>query len=255
MMVKSNRQLFLKHKNKLKALQKKMPKQVLFTQVNEDGGFFNMFDHEATGRELNRFSKEVKDAFIQQNQYLTHFYNSFHEVYEVIDALDVEYLKSISIALKANEATVTELQETQKDINQLVHSHQKVVGGLTQFKKRLDAVKHLYDIDIMFEQYTALHSGLVKQQADILNLKSVIDQHQAHLGEISDKFKKVYDNLNITVETMKGELQLVQSTLQAQDMQQMALIVELKKSAKTAKGLAIVSMLVALVALVVVFTQ
>lgn len=255
MMVKSNRQLFLKRKNRLKALQKQMPKQVSFTQVNEDGGFFNWFDHEVTGRELNQFSKEVKDAFIQQNQSLTHFYNSFHEVYEVFDALDVEYLNSISIALKANEATVAELQETQKDINQLVHSHQKIVGGLTQFKKRLDTVKHLYEVDIMFEQYAALHSALVKQQEYILNLQSVSVQHQANLGEISEKFKKVYDNLNITIETMKGELQLVQSTLQAQDMQQMALIAELKKSAKNAKIVSILSMLIALVALVVVFIQ
>lgn len=254
-MVKSNKALFLKRKNRLKALQNEMPKQVSFTQVNEDGGLFYWFDHEVTGREFNQFSKEVKDAFIQQNQSFAYFYNAFHEVYETIDALDVEYLNAISIAVKGNEKTVDSLQAAQKEINQLVHSHQKIVGGLTQFKKRLDTVKHLYEVDVMFEQYAALHSGLVKQQENILNLQSVSVQHQANLGEISDKFKKVYDNLNITVETMKGELQLVQSTLQAQDMQQMALIRELKKSAKTAKGLAMVSILVALVALVVVFIQ
>ncbi len=170
MMVKSNKALFLQRKNRLKALEKEMPKKVTFTQVNEDGGFFNWFNHEVTGRELNQFSKEVKDCFIRQNQAFEYVYNGLHEVYETFDALDKEYLQGIAIALKGNEKTVEELKETQYDINQLVQSHHKVVVGLTSFKARLETLAHLDDIDLMFESYEELHAGLLQLQEQIMNL-------------------------------------------------------------------------------------
>ncbi|WP_298704328.1 hypothetical protein [uncultured Veillonella sp.] len=48
---------------------------------------------------------------------------------------------------------------------------------------------------------------------------------------------------------------MVHHNLQSQDMQQMALIVDLQKKARAAKGFAILSFLIALSALVVAFVQ
>ncbi len=191
-LVPINKHNFEKEKNDIEAFSKKVPSEISFTHVEVDGGLFGWGDHKVTGTEMNNFIGNVQNKLIDVNKIIRNIYIGFQDVYEVLDVLDAEYLvgitknsesafKASQQALKAQQDIMVtvgnlkktveklcELQEVVKSANQATGLIRQDITALQQYRAKLEAYKHLRDVDNMWGDVDGHKTDLAKlhQQVD-----------------------------------------------------------------------------------------
>lgn len=142
----------------------------------EVDGLIPIFDHNVTGRELNRLIEQLKEAFISFNQKHTRTTKEIRQVYEALEALDNDYITAIvanieAIAKTSHEAKMIakKTSENTAKIDKTIQAQKKTLEALGQFKERLDKQKELDNLELLIAE-----SKLVNQKLKVATTISAV---------------------------------------------------------------------------------
>lgn len=172
---------FARAKNRLREFSEKAVKELELEKVRTEAGPFGIFDHKVTGSELNRSIETIQEHFIAVNKTNTKVFEEFREVYNALDALDKDYMKSIIANVKSIEKTSNdvrtqqsilkqhneklanqqgELDVHQDEIKESVANISKIVAALNMFKEKLEGYRHIGDIDEIWDDFKIIKKDL-----------------------------------------------------------------------------------------------
>ena len=180
-------------KDSLKKFTEEAKQQVELDAVPTDGGLFWLGDHKVTGRELNKVTFEIQNYLIKENEFDRAIINELQEVYNAFEALDKDYITGIVAAIKSAENVHKKEQEDRETIK-------KAVRALINFQKELEKIKHLTDIDTLW--------NLAKKQKVLLDaLDAYKDElsNLQHLTDIDVLWEKSWENSRL-LDELKNEL-------------------------------------------------
>lgn len=166
---------FQEAKNSLKKYTEQAKKNVELSRVPYEGGLFNLQDHRVTGSELNRITSQIQEYLISLNNLGQGFADEFGEVYKAFESLDKDYISGIVASIKAAEEVSRQEQKDRKDIKELVAQHELSVTVLKKFKEDIDKLKHVKDID---ELWDATETATKERE----NIKAEIESIEKELG-------------------------------------------------------------------------
>lgn len=81
------------------------------------------------------------------------FINELRHVYEAFEALDIDYIQGILIAVKSAEKASQEAQRAQKDVDVTVDRLGQTYKSFNQFKDNINSIKHIKDIDTIWKEH------------------------------------------------------------------------------------------------------
>lgn len=205
---------FSKAKNQIQEFSRRLPANPRFEEFEEDGGLFGWFDHNVTGKEMNKFMGKVQNKLISVNSSLRGIIKEFGEIYKALDYLDNDYIKGILKAIdnaeKASEQAVSASKQALKaqDDNsktiealrktvQAIKDSKTIIPGLGEkvkewesVKKRLESINHLDDMDVAWNQIQEVNLRLDSLMTETDSFKKLI------LPELDDAKKKIEDVCN-----------------------------------------------------------
>lgn len=189
---------FSENINKIQAFSQKLPKEIDLPTVPNSGGLFGWFDYKVTGAELNKLTSGIQDKMIEQNKVIISIIKEFDTVYKIFAALDKDYLQRFLLSLKAAEEAnrkaidgIVGVQINQNKIEQItdelkqivekqkqsLNEQKQIIGVLKNFKKKIDKIEHLSDVDKIFEviskmqsNFKAIERRIVEQEHVVTNL-------------------------------------------------------------------------------------
>ena len=201
-------------KNQIQEFSRRLPANPRFEEFEEDGGLFGWFDHNVTGKEMNKFMGKVQNKLISVNSSLRGIIKEFGEIYKALDYLDNDYIKGILKAIdnaeKASEQAVSASKQALKaqDDNsktiealrktvQAIKDSKTIIPGLGEkvkewdsVKKRLESINHLDDMDVAWNQIQEVNLRLDTLMTETDSFKKLI------LPELDDAKKKIEDVCN-----------------------------------------------------------
>lgn len=205
---------FSKAKNQIQEFSRRLPANPRFEEFEEDGGLFGWFDHNVTGKEMNKFMGKVQNKLISVNSSLRGIIKEFGEIYKALDYLDNDYIKGILKAIdnaeKASEQAVSASKQALKaqDDNsktiealrktvQAIKDSKTIIPGLgdkvkewESVKKRLESINHLDDMDVAWNQIQEVNLRLDSLITETDSFKRLI------LPKLDDAKKKIEDVCN-----------------------------------------------------------
>ena len=129
-------------------------------KVPADGGLFGWFDHKVTGDELNSLTSQIQNQLVRINKVHQGVLTELVQVYKALDALDNDYIAAIVDSIKATEEVNKKAKKNRQDIEGSVANQEKMIEVLKGFKKKLEKLEHLTDVDkawkMLSEQQEAL---------------------------------------------------------------------------------------------------
>ena len=189
---------FSENINKIQAFSQKLPKEIDLPTVPNSGGLFGWFDYKVTGAELNKLTSGIQDKMIEQNKVIISIIKEFDTVYKIFAALDKDYLQRFLLSLKAAEEAnrkaidgIVGVQINQNKIEQItdelkqivdkqkqsLNEQKQIIGVLKNFKKKIDKIEHLSDVDKIIEviskmqsNFKAIERRIVEQEHVVTNL-------------------------------------------------------------------------------------
>lgn len=189
---------FSENINKIQEFSQKLPKEIDLPTVPNSGGLFGLFDYKVTGAELNKLTSGIQDKMIEQNKVIISIIKEFDTVYKIFAALDKDYLQRFLLSLKAAEEAnrkaidgIVGVQINQNKIEQItdelkqivdkqkqsLNEQKQIIGVLKNFKKKIDKIEHLSDVDKIFEviskmqsNFKAIERRIVEQEHVVTNL-------------------------------------------------------------------------------------
>lgn len=176
---------FQEAKSALKKYTEQAKEEVELNRVPTDGGLFNLGDHKVTGSELNRITTQIQDCLIGLNHLSQGLVDEFGQVYKAFEYLDKDYISGIVASIKAAEKVSLEEQKDRKDIKELIEQHKQSIAVLKKFKADIEKIKHLADIDKVWdliEKQTKLSKELGDYIADLSKLKHIKDVDGIYYG-------------------------------------------------------------------------
>lgn len=151
-------------------------------KVSTSGGLFGWFDHNVTGEELNKVTGQIQDYLIKFNGLHSDFINEFGQVYKALESLDKEYIPAILSAVKGAERASEQAKKAQEDIKKIIDGQKKTIKILEDHKAKLDKLKHLTNIDEIWNT-----SRTLKKDMDSFKGKS--DELKKQLGNLEGSIK------------------------------------------------------------------
>ena len=199
---------FQEVKNALKKYTGQAKDEVELNRVPACGGLFNLGNHKVTGYELNQITTQIQDCLIGLNHLSQGLVDEFGQVYKAFEYLDKDYISGIVASIKAAEKVSLEEQKDRKDIKELIEQHEQSIAVLKKFKADIEEIKHLADIDKVWdliEKQTKLSKELGDYIADLSKLKHIKDVDRiyhdlenviADCAEVSEQQVKYLSVLN-----------------------------------------------------------
>ncbi|WP_295789728.1 hypothetical protein [uncultured Veillonella sp.] len=243
----------------------------------------NWGDRNVTGKEVNKVIQDIQNVFIANNNRLSKVVGNMRDGFDVMKST----YKTIFEGLNVQTARHTAQIDENKKINDELQGHyeiiMKTINALKDFKARIDALEHLYDIDALFDQYEELRDGYVQLHEQVMSLAALEQQQAEKIKLLGSKLEEVYkelyqsyrkledacdaltkankelnqsyEELNLALATMKGELQVIHTTVQNNNAQQMALITALQQDASKSKMISVVAIVIAIISIVINFVR
>ena len=165
-------------KNSLKKYAVKSNSELSLPSVPSSGGLFGLGDHKVTGDELNRVTSQIQEYFIDINKLAHGLVGEFGQVYKAFESLDKDYISGIVGSIKAAEKVSIEEQKDRADIRKIVDRLDKSVEVLKKFKKDIDKLKHITDVDKAWELISnqkQVTSSLLSYKDTLSNLSHLMD--------------------------------------------------------------------------------
>lgn len=185
---------FEKSKNELKIFSEQAPEDLELLKVDISGGFLGLGNHKVTGYELNSLTSQVQDYLIDFNKLHTKFIKEFGQVYNALEALDKDYIQAILIAIKAAEKANNDVKAAQNDITKTIEIQRKTISALKQFKEKIEAYKHLVDIDNMWTNSQELQKDLASVSKGVINSTEAIKENKLEIEHLQ-KFKQQMEQI------------------------------------------------------------
>ena len=193
------------------SLKKKKDIEIKSVKTIDEGIFFDT-DHEVTGYELNEVIKVIQGHLIDINKRNNETVNEFYEIYQAFNYLDTEYVKGILTTVKGLEKTNNDVRIQQEELkkhhkklanqNNKLEAHQGEIEGIIEninktidilkvFKKEIDCLKHLSDIDRLWSNHLQLQEKVENLSNDLSNEKENLQNYK----ELSAENIKSIDNI------------------------------------------------------------
>lgn len=193
------------------SLKKKKDIEIKSVKTIDEGIFFDT-DHEVTGYELNEVIKVIQGHLIDINKRNNETVNEFYEIYQAFNYLDTEYVKGILTTVKGLEKTNNDVRIQQEELkkhhkklanqNNKLEAHQGEIEGIIEninktidilkvFKKEIDCLKHLSDIDRLWSNHEQLQEKVENLSNDLSNEKENLQNYK----ELSAENIKSIDNI------------------------------------------------------------
>lgn len=199
-------------KNRLKEFSEKKEAEIAIDKVSTSGGFLGMGNHKVTGYEFNSRIETIQNHLIDINTTNNKTIKEFREIYNALDALDKDYMTSIVASVKAIEKTSNDvrtqqgvlsqhnnkLQEQQNkldahqgEIDKIVDNIKKTVSVLKSFKEKLDGLKHLTDIDEVWESLSSAHNSIRNISGEIDSIQNTMSKNQEDINSLLNFMKSL----------------------------------------------------------------
>lgn len=201
-------------KNALEKYTQNSNKSVKLKTVDSDGGLFNWFSHKVTGDEMNELTTQIQSHIITLNGVDHELFDQIRQVYIALDALDSEYITAIVDSISAIKNVNDKTIDNQKDIQKSVANQEKTIDVLKKFKADIDRLKHITDVDKVWELIEDQSSTLLILQQHSDELSQII-----HLKDVDTLWtndastKKKLDDLSILInnldQTLNKKIQLL----------------------------------------------
>lgn len=166
----------------IKAFSNRTSPDLGLDKVDTSGGLFGWFDHNVTGEELNKVTGQIQDYLIKFNSLHSDFINEFGQVYKALESLDKEYIPAILSAVKGAERASEQAKKAQEDIKKIIDGQKKTIKILEDHKAKLEKLKHLTNIDEIWNT-----SRTLKKDMDSFKGKS--DELRKQLGNLEGSIK------------------------------------------------------------------
>lgn len=204
-LVEPKRSDFKKNMEALQAYYEDATLDLDLSAVEEDGWFFGLNDHTVTGAELNARLNEIVNAFSQIETFHAETLDELQAVYKTFEKLDSEYIASIIANIQAIRKVCEETRNTQNKLratqSQLLETQQglvdnqaklervserqgKVIDVLSNFKTKLDAIKHLEHVDAIWGALNQIHEA----QAHLEERRQAIAKKEKELDDRLEAF-------------------------------------------------------------------
>ncbi len=161
--------------------------------VPSSGGLFGLGDHKVTGDELNNLTTHIQDYLKKINGVNLDLIREFGQVYTALESLDREYIPAILSAVKGAEIASEQAKAAgkhahvaQEDIRKTVKEQKNIIEVLKKHKDKLDKLKHLSNIDEIWE--------------NIESILQDIEKWQGQANEFGEQLKSIYGKINILQE-------------------------------------------------------
>ncbi len=169
-------------------------------KVPTDSGLFGWFDHKVTGDELNELTAQIQDYFIRFNQVNQGMFKELVQVYKALDALDKDYITAIVDSIKATEKVNNKAKKNRQDIEDSVANQEKMIEVLKNFKKKLEKLEHLTDVDRAWKMLSEQQNTLLllihfKEELTKIEHIDDVDAIWTHQNEIDDQISEQCANL------------------------------------------------------------
>lgn len=240
-----NPEHFLNKINEIKQFSENLPKETTLPILTEAEGFLKWFKHDVKVNDINDLTEKIQDRMIEQNKVLLRVIQEFKNVYETFSILNKEYILKIVASVKAAEEanrkaihglneinksnevinkSNEELKKHQRKLDSLIGQQALVVNSLKKFKQELEELKHLKNIDTMFEALSHIQEGLNEVEA-------TVDTHQQQLMAISERTKELQLNADLyqkNFEEFKALTEVQFESVEEKINQQEVLVTSLK---------------------------
>lgn len=178
--------------------------------------------HMVTGSELNELSNKIQDVVINLNNKDKKNSDEIIEVYNALVAVDKDYIQVFKIQLEGIKEAQECSQKALNDIQKLVEDQRKGLVFLKNFKSKIEAIEHLYDIDNMWDycqkwqETISILSGSIERMMscsnentqDIKNLKETISVAKEQTSDLLNLVNRQIENLE-TVTAFTNELKKI----------------------------------------------
>ena len=121
--------------------------------------------------------------------------------YKAFESLDKDYISGIVRSIQAAEKVSLDEQKDRADIKKLLHSLDVAVEALKRFKKDIEKIKHLMDVDAAYElieEQERLVNGLCDYRDELSALKHIKDVDR--LWDAKESQTKALENINKKIE-------------------------------------------------------
>lgn len=230
---------FQNAKKSLKKFSEKAKEQIELNSVRTDGGFLWLGDHKVTGTELNTITSQIQDYLIKINQLNQDFVDEFGQVYKAFEALDKDYICWIVAAIKSiekvheNEAddratikkTISLLLRFQNDLEKVKHltdvdtiwelteKQKTILASLEKYKSQLSALNHLDDVDKMWEKSTAQAEALERLNESFTSFDKTLQIQSKTLSNFSGLLEEFQQKLQDVDALTQKKLEETQSSV------------------------------------------
>ena len=207
---------FTKSIQQIEEFGKMATKEIEITPVQTEGTFIPFNDHNVTGDELNDVITEIQEHLIEVNKLQIKFVREFSNVYDAFNYLDKDYIDAINnnihsigvvskqaltASKQANEAAI-QAQMANKNVEAAVDTQKKIVDTLCIFKADIDKIKHIWNIDEIWENTEDAREKINKLGDELKKLHGVVDatalQTESNYNRIQDQLKNLSADINQT---------------------------------------------------------
>ena len=213
------------------SLKKKKDIEIKSVKTIDEGIFFDT-DHEVTGYELNEVIKVIQGHLIDINKRNNETVNEFYEIYQAFNYLDTEYVKGILTTVKGLEKTNNDVRIQQEELkkhhkklanqNNKLEAHQGEIEGIIEninktidilkvFKKEIDCLKHLSDIDRLWSNHVQLQEKVENLSNDLSNEKENLQNYKELSAE---NIKSIYNIINSYQVKFNNDIKGIQSSIE-----------------------------------------
>ncbi len=177
--------------------------------VPSDGGLFGWFDHKVTGDELNQLTSQIQDQLVRINRIHQGVFTELVQVYKALDALDKDYIFAIVDSIKATEEVNRKAKKNRQDIEDSVANQEKMIEVLKGFKKKLEKLEHLTDVDKAWKMLSEQQEAILllnhfKEELTQIEHLDDVDTIWEHQNETDDQISELKVNLAQTEDTIKA---------------------------------------------------
>ena len=234
------------------SLKKKKDIEIKSVKTIDEGIIFDT-DHEVTGYELNEVIKVIQGHLVDINKRNNETVNEFYEIYQAFNYLDTEYVKGILTTVKGLEKTNNDVRIQQEELkkhhkkladqNNKLEAHQGEIEGIIEninktidilkvFKKEIDCLKHLSDIDRLWLDHEQLQDKVNNLSNDlsseikdtqtyktysmewINNIENKLNSELINNGSIKENIDSIYNIINSYQVKFDNDIKETQSSIE-----------------------------------------
>ena len=204
---------FTKSIQQIEEFGKMATKEIEITPVQTEGTFIPFNDHNVTGDELNDVITEIQEHLIELNKLQIKFVREFSNVYDAFNYLDKDYIDAINnnihtigvvsnqaltASRQANEAAI-QAQMANKNVEAAVDTQKKIVDTLCIFKADIDKIKHIWNIDEIWENTEDARKKINKLRDVLKKLHGVVDATALQTEHSYNRIQEQLNNLSADI--------------------------------------------------------